>query len=270
MDATRRWREQLEAWRIPQPIMDAAEDSPWVLPRHVFSRRADVLVAEPEGESFPAAWSALDPPGSVLDVGAAAGAASLPLAARARHITAVDGDETLLAEFANRAAALGVPALRVAGTWPDVAGEVEPADVVVCHHVLYNVPDVVPFVTALTGHARRLVVVELADVHPLTSLNPLWLRFHGMVRPEGPTAEDAVAVLRELGIEPRIRRWRRERSASSGHPDFATLTDITRRRLCLPRARAGEVADALREANATAEQDLGSSGDDIVTLTWNP
>ncbi|PXY30123.1 class I SAM-dependent methyltransferase [Prauserella endophytica] len=270
MNATRHWREQLQAWRIPEEILAQAEDSPWVLPRHVFSRRADVLVAEPEGASFPAAWRALDPPGTVLDVGAGAGAASLPLAARSTLITAVDQDEGLLAEFRRRADALGVAAREVQGGWPEVATGVPPADVVVCHHVLYNVPDIVPFLTALTAHARRLVVVELAEAHPLTSLNELWLRFHGIVRPEGPTAGDAVAVLRELGIEPGVSRWRRGRSASAGHPDMATLADVTRRRLCLPRSRQEEVAEALREAGVTSEHDLGSSGDDIVTLTWTP
>ncbi|MEU6641559.1 methyltransferase domain-containing protein [Saccharomonospora sp. NPDC046836] len=270
MTATQRWRDQLLAWQIPEPILASAEDSPWVLPRHVFARRADVLLAEPEGASFPAAWAALDPPGSVLDVGAGAGAASLPLAVRSTHITAVDTDAALLAEFARRATALGVPFHEVLGTWPATAHDTPPADVVVCHHVVYNVPDIGPFLTALTAHARRLVVVELADRHPLTSLNPLWKRFHGLARPEGPTAADAVAVLAELGITPVVRHWRRERSASAEHPDFDTLVDVTRRRLCLPRARAGEVAAALREAGADGSRDLGSSGADIVTLTWIP
>ncbi|PXY22346.1 class I SAM-dependent methyltransferase [Prauserella muralis] len=270
MTASEHWAEQLRAWRIPEPILAAAEDSPWVLPRHVFTRRADALVAEPEGASFPAAWRALARPGTVLDVGAGAGAASLPLAARATRITAVDSDAALLAEFAHRAARLGAEAVTVHGTWPDVAGETEPAHVVLCHHVVYNAPAITEFLTALTAHARRLVVVELAAAHPLTSLNDLWLRFHGLARPQGPTAEDAVAVLAELGITPTVERWRRERSGSAEHPDFGTLVDVTRRRLCLPRERAGEVAEALRERAGGGIRDLGSSGDDVVTLTWTP
>lgn len=270
MSATERWRADLEAWRIPEPILRAAEDSPWVLPRHVFTRRADVLVAEPEGASFPAAWDALDPPGSVLDVGAGAGAASLPLARRGTSITAVDTDAGLLEQFRRRAVELGVAARLVEGRWPDVAGEAGTADVVVCHHVIYNAPDIAPFLLALTESARRLVVVETASRHPLTSLNDLWLRFHGITRPQGPTAEDAVAVLRELGIQPKVTRWRRRHSASGEHPDFDTLVDVTRRRLCLPRERAEEVAHALREGGADGSRDLGSSGDELVTLVWRP
>lgn len=271
--AAERWRADLEAWRIPEHILAAADDSPWVLPRHVFTRRADVLAAEPEGASFPAAWAALEPPGTVLDVGAGAGAASLPLAERCTAITAVDTDAELLGEFSRRAAALGVPARTVEGSWPAVAGDVEfvpVSDVVLCHHVVYNAPDIVDFLTALTGHARRLVVVELAGHHPLTSLNTLWERFHGLQRPKGPTADDAVAVLGELGIRPTVERWRRQRSSSAEHPDFDTFVDITRRRLCLPRDRADDVAAALAEQHADGTRDLGSSGDDVVTLTWAP
>ena len=53
-----------------------------MLPREVFARRADRLSREPAGASYDRERAALDPPGSVLDVGAGAGAASLPLASR--------------------------------------------------------------------------------------------------------------------------------------------------------------------------------------------
>ena len=63
-----RWRSDLAAWAIPEHITAAVADSPWVLPRTVFARRADRLAATPSGPSFEREWAALDPPGSVLDV----------------------------------------------------------------------------------------------------------------------------------------------------------------------------------------------------------
>jgi hypothetical protein len=36
-----RWRDDLAAWAIPGHITAAVADSPWVLPRQVFARRAD-------------------------------------------------------------------------------------------------------------------------------------------------------------------------------------------------------------------------------------
>src|SRR5205823_6515687 len=82
--------EDLAAWAIPDHIPAGAAESPWVLPRQVFARRADRLRRAPGGPSFERAWEALDPAGSVLDVGAGAGAACLPLAPRTTTPTAGD------------------------------------------------------------------------------------------------------------------------------------------------------------------------------------
>src|SRR3954471_3085470 len=167
MSAVESWREQLAAWAIPPPIVDAPADSPWVLPHTVFIRRADRQIAEPVGASYAAALAALERPGTVLDVGAAAGAASLPLAPHLTAVTAVDADAVLLEAYGQRAKALGLPANLVHGQWPQVADAVPAADVVVCGHVLYNVSDLPPFVAALNARARRLVVAELTERHPL-------------------------------------------------------------------------------------------------------
>ena len=263
-----RWREDLAAWAIPEHITAAVADSPWVLPRQVFARRADRLRRDPGGPSFERAWEALDPPGSVLDVGSGAGAACLPLAPRITTLTAVDADDEMLGLLAGRAGEAGLAARTVYGRWPDVAGQVGPADVVTCHHVVFNVPDLGPFLEALTGHARRRVVIETAAAHPLTSLNPLWLRFHGLRRPEGPTAADTIGILAAMGHDPRHTGWSRPAGADYG--SMAELVEVTRRRLCLPPERAGEVETALVELGINPGQpgDLGSSGRDVVTIWW--
>ena len=263
-----RWREDLAAWAIPEHITAAVADSPWVLPRQVFARRADRLRRDPGGPSFERAWEALDPPGSVLDVGSGAGAACLPLAPRITTLTAVDADEEMLGLLAGRAGEAGLAARTVHGRWPDVGGQLGPADVVTCHHVVFNVPDLGPFLEALTGHARRRVVIETAAAHPLTSLNPLWLRFHGLRRPEGPTAADTIGILAAMGHDPRHTGWSRPAGADYG--SMAELVEVTRRRLCLPPERAGEVEAALVELgiNPGRPSDLGSSGRDVVTIWW--
>jgi len=263
-----RWREDLAAWAIPEHITAAVADSPWVLPRQVFARRADRLRRDPGGPSFERAWEALDPPGSVLDVGSGAGAACLPLAPRITTLTAVDADDGMLGLLAGRAGEAGLAARTVHGRWPDVGGQTGPADVVTCHHVVFNVPDLGPFLAALTGHARRRVVIETAAAHPLTSLNPLWLRFHGLRRPDGPTAADTIGILAAMGHDPRHTGWSRPAGADYG--SMAELVEVTRRRLCLPPERAGEVEAALVELGINPGQpgDLGSSGRDVVTIWW--
>ncbi|HVB45610.1 MAG TPA: class I SAM-dependent methyltransferase [Streptosporangiaceae bacterium] len=264
-----RWQDDLASWAIPEHISAAVTESPWVLPRQVFARRADSVADQPGGPSFEKAWAALDPPGSVLDVGSGAGAACLPLIPRATELTAVDSDSGMLDLLGQRAAERGLNAERVLGRWPRLAPQVAVADVVTCHHVLYNVPELGQFLTALTGHARRLVVVETTATHPLTSLNELWLRFHGLRRPNRPAAADVLAILRAMGLSFGHTRW--QRSGGPDYPSFAELTDVTRRRLCLPPDRAAEVADALVTAGVDPAHpvDLGSSGRDVLTIWWN-
>ncbi len=240
-----RWRSDLESWAIPEEISSRVSESPWVLPTQVFARRAESQMRQPFGISYERAFEALLPPGEVLDVGAGAGAACLPLAPRATRITAVDISEELL----------GILAAAAAGLAP-------------CHHVLYNVADLGPFIAALTWRARRRVVVETTRRHPLATLNPLWERFHGLRRPQGPTADDLLAILTCLGLDPSATAWTRPASAEYG--SFAEMVDVTRRRLCLPAERADEVAAALRELGADPDQpaDFGSSGRELVTIWW--
>ncbi|MGO8957235.1 MAG: class I SAM-dependent methyltransferase [Streptosporangiaceae bacterium] len=263
------WRSQLASWAIPEHITAAVTESPWVLPRRVFARRADRVAAAPSGPSFQHAWDALEPPGSVLDVGCGAGAACLPLLPRCTELTVVDADPDMLDLVAQRAAAAGRPARLVTGRWPDVAGQVATVDVVTCHHVTYNVPDIEPFLAALTAAARRKVVVEMTARHPLMSLNPLWLRFHGLSRPAGPTAADLLNILAATGISASHQSW--QQPGGADYATFGELTDVTRRRLCLPPERAAEVAVALMESGIDPQHpvDLGSSGREVLTIWWD-
>jgi SAM-dependent methyltransferase len=264
-----RWRSDLAAWAIPEHITSAVTESPWVLPRTVFARRADRFAAAPSGPSFERAWAALDPAGSVLDVGSGAGAACLPLLTRCTALTAVDTEPDMLGLLAERAATSGLRPRLIPGRWPDAAVEAGTADVVTCHHVTYNAPDIEPFLASLTAAAHRTVVLEMTAQHPLVSLNALWLRFHGLVRPSGPTADDLLAILAAMGVSASSHRWGRP-----GGRDYAShdeLTDVTRRRLCLPPERAGEVSEALLDLGIERDRpvDLGSADRDVVTIWWD-
>jgi 2-polyprenyl-3-methyl-5-hydroxy-6-metoxy-1,4-benzoquinol methylase len=267
-DLLSQWREDLAAWAIPGHITAGAADSPWVLPRQVFARRADRLRLSPGGPSFERAWEALDPPGSVLDVGSGAGAACLPLAARTTELTAVDQDGQMLELLAGRASAAGLTACLVTGSWPAVAGQVAAADLVTCHNVVYNAPDLAPFLAELTRHARRRVVLEMTAVHPLAALNPLWQRFHGRTRPDRPTAADLLGILAAMGLA--VEHTEATRPAYADYQSMTELVEVTRRRLCLPPERASEVEAALLELGVDPElpADLGSSGRQQVTIWW--
>ena len=266
--ALERWREQLDGWAIPEEILAAAPESPWGFPVGLFRSRARRAGSRPATPSNLEAARHLPTGGSVLDVGAGGGAASLPLAALAGMLVAVDESPDMVAAFLAAAAAAGVPAEGVEGRWPEVAGRVGPADVVVCHHVLYNVADLAPFADALTGHARRRVVAELTERHPLAGLAPLWRRFHNLDRPSGPGADDAVAALEALGLQVARQDW--ESRDRFGFDDFDELVAFTRRRLCLPASRDPEVAAALLEEGTHQVDGVWVSGQPrrVATLSW--
>jgi SAM-dependent methyltransferase len=263
--AAERWREDLASWAIPQEILDRAPESPWHFPVQLFTSRADVSGREPT-PSDRRASEALAAGGSVLDVGCGAGAASLPLAPKASRLIGVDGSSEMLEEFDLRAAGAGVASTAVEGRWPDVAGDVPVADVVVCHHVFYNAPDLPQFARALTDHARTRVVAELTGTHPMSNFNELWLRFHGVVRPTRPTADDAVAVLEEIGVQPHREDWVAKRRGGFERREDAVAW--VRRLLCLPAERDPEVAAALEDWLAESEGRVGPPDRPVVTLWW--
>jgi SAM-dependent methyltransferase len=247
------WAEQLAAWTVPDDVLASAPEPPWgFLP--------GMFVAPAQPEDTPARRMALEwlgDGGSVLDVGCGGGTASLALVPPARALVGVDEQPTQLGHFAAACAERRVAVTTVEGTWPAVSSKVPSADVVVCHHVAYNVADLVAFVVALTGHAHAGVVLELGARHPLTYLRPLWRRFWGIERPTGPSATDALAVVRECGVEPRVERWRQPRTHLVSPEDGVRLA---RKRLCLPASRDDEIAAALAE--------LPEPSHEIWALSW--
>ena len=214
--AAERWRAALASWAIPEELVASSGRSPWGHPVARFAARADAEILAPAGASFERAVEALEEveaatgaSGSVLDVGAGAGAAGLPLLPWASALTAVDPSSEMLAAFMARASTPAaqaggpaVPVRTVEGSWPEVAHEVGVHDVVVCHHVAYNVGDIGPFVSALTSAARHRVVLEIPPLHPLTWMNPLWEKFHGLARTARPVARwPGLATARRVDVD---------------------------------------------------------------------
>ena len=258
-EAARRWAELQSGRGLPPEILAAAPADPWTHDPADFTA-PDTPADTPSRDAALALLSAAGPGGgTVLDVGCGGGDATFALVGPLRSATGVDQQQDMLDLFTAGAAARGIDAATVRGTWPDAARSVPGGaggrrhDVVVSHHVLHNVVDLPPFLSALTAAASRGVVVEMLSRHPMAWLDPLWERFHGLHRPPSATDSDAIAVLAELGITPEVRHWTRERR----HPhDPAWVT----RRLCLPAARADDVETAMA---AVPPRDPTA-----VTLTW--
>ena len=243
MTAVERWREHLQRWAIPPEILAAAPESPWGFPTELFrARGARGGDRESTTPTTARALERLPEAGRVLDVGCGGGATSLPLAGRAGTLVGVDAQEDMLEGFLANARAAGVLAVAVRGRWPEVADTVDPVDVAVAGHVLYNVADLEPFVLRLAARADR-VVFELTDRHPLAWMNDLWLHFHGLERPTGPSSHDALDLLGEIGLDATLEGW--EAPPVSGFAERADALGLARRRLCLPSSRDDELASVL-------------------------
>ncbi len=202
-EAAARWAEQLERWAIPEEILAQAPVSPWQHDTAMFAVDDTLDRQTPAAEI---ARSVLPPGGgSVLDVGCGGGRAAMSLIPPAVRVIGVDQSPAMLAQFTRAAEVTGARSMTVEGRWPDVAVVTPAADVVVCHHVAYNVADIEPFLLALTAHARLAVVLVLPPRHPLSGWNDAWRHFWALERPTGPTADDLAEVLAGLDLD--AERW---------------------------------------------------------------
>jgi SAM-dependent methyltransferase len=252
--AAERWASDLAAWAIPDHIMAQAPESPWEFSPALFK---PPLEPTPDTPSRVRAREVLPQGGSVLDVGCGGGAAGLALVPPAGRVTGFDQSRDLLDLFVARAVELGVAHEVIQGSWPDDAAGVGPADVVVTHHVAYNVPNLGEFAAELTSHAHSRVVMELSGRHPRWGLNDLWQHFWDTDRPEGPTADDAIELLTDAGLEVSVERSPRMNRPIPGDARMASV----RKYLCLPAERDAEIAALLADRPEVAGE--------VVTLWWD-
>jgi SAM-dependent methyltransferase len=258
MIANERWALMLSGWAIPEDLVATAPESPYFFDPIVFTEAADEALRRPnDTPSDRVARQALSERGQVLDVGVGAGAASLRLGAG--RVVGVDPSRVLLDAFAERAQRLGVAHTEIQGAWPDVAHQTPLAEVAVCHHVVYNVADLAAFAQARTDHATARVVIELTAMHPMTWLTPYWESVHGIDQPDRPTADDAVAVLEQMGLTVHLERWRR-RIQMIGETGDEQVRRIARR-LCLGASRNDELRRLVEEIPPPVERD-------VVTVWW--
>ena len=170
--ALERWRQALESWAIPPRSSPPLPESPYGFPAELFRTRGERTddVAGPS----PTTERALEGPprgGPRTRRRLRRRRQLSPLAGRAGVLVGVDAQEDMLAGFLANARAAGVEAEAVHGRWPDVADRVRQVDVAVVGHVLYNVADLEPFARSFATVARRRVVYELTERHPLHWMN---------------------------------------------------------------------------------------------------
>lgn len=244
--ASQQWREDLMKWAIPSEILDQAEEKPWIHPPALF----DIPEVIQDSLSHQRAREVMPTGGTVLDIGCGGGIGAFATTPPAAHVIGVDEQQEMLDLFSKNAIRYGVTSQTILGQWPAVAEQTPIADVVTVHHVAFNVGDIVPFLKELNSHARKRVVIEVPEVHPMTNMSEGWKFFWNVIRPTVPLAGDLISVLAEMGIEASIEYFESEILLDK-KVDDANL--YIRRRLCLPASRQGEV-DAFIAAHPMPER----------------
>lgn len=200
IDYVERWGRIIERRRAQ---MDAAFERAGQTSGDYWARRAKsyrkaLHERTDEDPFFVRVRDAVDESTTIIDVGAGTGRHTLALAPCARRIVAVDPSPAMLGFLREDVAAQGMTNVEtVESEWQDAS--VEPADVVICSHVLYPIADVVPFVRKLEASARSRVFIYLrAD--PLPTDMGLWSEFYGVPLQAQPVHMDLVNVLAQIGI----------------------------------------------------------------------
>jgi SAM-dependent methyltransferase len=222
-----------------------AERDPWRSRADRFAAYSDRL---PEGDLlFDRLRDIVRPEDTILDVGAGAGRYTLPLARLARRVIAVEPSPAMLQHLAARIDADGADNIDVvAAAWP--GAEVEPADVVLCSHVVYGVREIAPFMQALDEHTRRICLVAIrVNQHP--GIGELSAALKGEAHLRQPELIDLYPLLSDLGIvadvqtslaagsyrfsdrETALAHYRDRLRVPPDSPDEATLRAILAERL---------------------------------------
>jgi SAM-dependent methyltransferase len=249
-------------------LLDAAPQSPYGWPASLWQRRAAAaLASDRQTPTLDVIARLAGPGGSILDIGAGTGRASLPLAQAGHPVTAIEPSETMLAGLAD--ATVGLPVTVVEGRWPESKNLVEVHDVAMCAHVVFDVAVIGPFLIAMNERAAAGVVIEMTDRHPWVHLGPYYRALHALERPVGPGWEDLVAVVHEvIGVDPTVEHW--QRPTDLWFKSVDEIIEFYAKRLLIGPERWAELRALLEPdiVGGPGGYQVGTENRDLVTIWW--
>jgi hypothetical protein len=205
------WQAELAKWALPLPRPGTNLPSPFRLDPNRFTpsptgdddRRVQLITevvskARRSNEVI-----------TLLDIGAGAGSSLANIHTLFDHVHAMEVDN----EMADRLD-VSLSTLRgdrsfdiYRGRFPEDCPSLHGITVVNASNVIYNVGDVLPFLTQLDVLASTLVVIELTLHHPFYPSNEAFQHFHALSRPDQPTATDLFQIAIELGFAAHLESY---------------------------------------------------------------
>ncbi len=258
-DLSIKWKDNLAKWAIPDRILELCEDDPWQIPAQLLMPQARAQEKSPTMEKQ---LQLLPYQGTVLDVGVGAGSGSLYLAEYASEIIGVDQNSQMLDIFIQQGKQRGIRTKAIKGTWPKISPQVQKTDLVISHHVAYNVANIVEFIQALFDYAKSGVVIEVTTQHPMASLNRFWEYFYQLKRPNRPNAKDLFEIILAMGFDGVEYKEFKSKRNSDSNSYLPQRAELIRRRLCLPKTSLGQVQDAIEKIGLPS-----SSENALISIT---
>ena len=202
MLATERWRHMVEVEHAQSDEMRGAVPPPadhWrpyaAQFREEPSRSGDPLVER--------LLEFVETGQTVLDVGAGGGRLALPIALKCRSLVAVEPSASMASVLTKQAQESGIENVSVVQEeWQDA--RVDPADIVLCTHVIYTIRDIGGFLKKLDAHAKKSVLLVVYNAPPQSQIYGLWQEVHGKERLPLPSLPELKEVLEELGINHQV------------------------------------------------------------------
>ena len=209
---------------------------------------------------------------TVLDVGGGAGRFALPLALRCSRVTVVESSASMveaLREVAREASIDNVSAVQA--SWEEA--KVEPADLVLCAHVVYGIVEIEPFIRRLESHARQRVLVLAFMASPQAMFSPFWKAVRGEERIDLPAIPELLNVLWEMDIYPDLEMF--EPAEPDTAPSGGAAIEMLRQMLYVKPDTENDRRLQKATEELTVETDGGLTAGDSpprrqALISWSP